>query len=126
MNLTKTVATFFLLVAFSMKPVFAQNTDSFSIQKIDGRYFQIIDDMRIEVEGVGPLSVLRKDVRKWPDGILPILFEEGYDEAEKQKFFDGCALWSTYSKVKCVDHNEYHNDYIIVVASDDENSSAVG
>lgn len=126
MNTIKSVISLVTILLCFLNPAFAQNIENFSIQEDDGRHFQVIDDMLIEVDGEGPLSVLRKDIRKWPNGILPIKFEDGYEEAEKQTFFDGCALWSMYTKVKCIDYQDHHKDYILVVATVDVNNSKVG
>ncbi|MEM9600830.1 MAG: M12 family metallopeptidase [Pseudomonadota bacterium] len=90
-----------------------------------GRTFETIDDMIIELAGPGLLSVELKDVRKWPNGRLPIAFSENYSEAEKTIFFEACQWWSDVSKVECVPRSNETN-YIFVNAHASVNNSYLG
>lgn len=90
----------------------------------DERVFERIDDMLLEYQGIGPKSVQPVGVRTWPDGILPIAFENGYSQADQDAFFEACNWWSAVSRVACIPRTN-QADFIDVVAGSG-NSSYVG
>lgn len=95
------------------------------VETSDGKFFRKIDDMLIQVEGgVGVQSVRPRAANLWRGGVLPVEFEDGYRQRERDAFFDACKWWSAISRVKCVDQTT-ETDFVFVSASD-ENISYVG
>tara|TARA_R110002012_G_scaffold307412_1_gene512844 strand:+ start:1251 stop:2315 length:1065 start_codon:yes stop_codon:yes gene_type:complete len=90
-----------------------------------GRYFEVIDDMILELEGEGVLSVQIKDIQKWPNGVVPISFANNYPESQRQIFFEACNWWAEASSVSCVPRTNQMN-YIHVNPSMTVNNSYVG
>jgi hypothetical protein len=100
------------------------SSDGRNFLEIEGRVFELIDDMYLEYGGLGPRSVQPIGVRTWPDGVLPVVFDAGYTQADRNAFFNACLLWSNVSRVTCVPRSN-EVDYVLVVAGD-SNSSFVG
>lgn len=38
----------------------------------------------------------------WPEGVLPIMFDAGIDQAQQSAFYAACAVWGEQSLVTCV------------------------
>lgn len=93
--------------------------------EFDGRLFETIDDMIFELEGGVLKSVQKKDINKWPNGVLPIAFEPGYSVTDQNSFWAACSLWESAASVRCIPRTN-QTDYIYVVASSTSNSSFVG
>jgi len=96
------------------------------LTSIDGRQFQVIDDMLFEIDSVGPLGVRKKSVRTWPDGIMPIKFEAAYLESDRKKFFASCKMWEEVAAVSCRSYETTDRNYILVRNSTTVNNSKVG
>lgn len=63
----------------------------------------------------------KKNIEKWPDGILPIQFFAGYSEEMKSNFLRVCNELRFFARVKCVKRTT-EKDYIIVRPSKDSES----
>ena len=93
--------------------------------EIDGKSFESIDDMIIEVKGTGLLSTQYKNVKKWANGEIPVSFSDDYTEDEKDTFFQACDWWEQIAKVSCKERTS-QADYVFVQADEKVNNSFIG
>lgn len=117
------VATFAMVIAF-------QNCGS-QIQLEDqhrGNYTKsdqiVIDDMVLDTESIynkggdGDSSQAASGfavfyARKWPGGIVPVVFDSTITSTQRTAFFTACSAWSVNSSVKCVNRST-QADYLYV------------
>jgi hypothetical protein len=71
-----------------------------------------IDDMEVFVGEPTDLSgnekgASKRNLVKWPDGVLPIRFPKGLSAEKKDQFFAACDQWSKVAPVRCIE-GSYH------------------
>lgn len=93
------------------------SSDGRQLEEINGRLFERLDDMYLEYEGLGPRSVQPVEVSLWPDGVLPIAFQDGYLDADQRAFFEACDMWAEISRVNCIERTD-QTDFLEVTAGD--------
>ena len=61
-------------------------------------------------------AILLRGISRWPNGILPIQFDQGFSQPQKNKFFEYCAMWGETSSVRCVSRTN-QRDFVMVRSS---------
>lgn len=92
----------------------AQDLRTLEVISANDGNFVLVDDIIFEVDAAEGLAVQLKDVRLWPDGILPIEFSDDFTAADQAFFFESCELWANVSRVKCIRRTN-ENAYIEVI-----------
>ncbi|MDZ4677125.1 MAG: M12 family metallopeptidase [Oligoflexia bacterium] len=123
----KTMANYFLILALIISSVSsgsevlsAIDATGISLQSnqvINGDMVVTLEEMSISdilktqaaIPSVLSNSMLHTysvSIRKWPNGIIPVVFEEDVTVDEKKIFFSACAEWAQMGTVSCIDYTD--------------------